>query len=59
MDNATIHHSNLIKDIVMNWDASFVFNTIKSPFYNPAELIVGYIKSQVRITYYYEEFDLL
>ena len=49
MDNATIHHSNLVRDMTINWDTSFVFNTIHSPFYNPAELCVSFVKQETRI----------
>ena len=49
MDNASIHHANLVKNIIINFDASFIFNTVKSPFYNPAELAVGYVKQKTRI----------
>ena len=59
MDNAGIHHSYLIHHILKNFDASTVFNTIKSPFYNPAELTVSFVKQQTIIQYYVEEYDLI
>ena len=59
MDNAGIHHAYLVLDILKSYDASCVFNTVKSPFYNPAELLVSFIKDKTRIQYYYEEYDLI
>ena len=59
LDNAGIHHSILVKQVLINWDISMIFNTIKSPFYNPAELVISHIKSNVRIQYYFDEYELI
>ena len=36
-----------------------IFNSIKSPKFNPAEYMVAYIKSFTRIEYYTQEYDLI
>ena len=35
-----------------------IFNCIKSPKFNPAEYMVAYVKSFLKIEYYIDEYDL-
>lgn len=49
LDNAGCHHANFIKQLIMNWDVAMVFNSPKTPIFNPAELVIAFVKSKTRI----------
>lgn len=47
MDNATIHKSHKLKDIIDSYDCKLLFNIAYSPEFNPIELFQNVLKSNI------------